>query len=42
LRDMLSDEYRSLISLQKIDKSAIEKIKTVQWRILERLLNGHT
>lgn len=42
LRDMLSEEYRSLITQQKIDKSAIEKIKTVQWRILERLLKGQT
>ncbi len=42
LRDMLSDEYRSLITQHKIDKMAIEKIKTVQWRIINRLLNGQT
>jgi hypothetical protein len=42
LRDMLSDEYRSLITQHKIDKAAIEKIKTIQLRVLNRLLNGQT
>jgi hypothetical protein len=42
LRDMLSDTYRDLVDAHKVDNEVIEKIKSVQWKAIERLLKNDT
>lgn len=39
LRDVLSDEYRTLITAHEVDHNIIDKIKKVQTKTIERLLN---
>ena len=42
LRDMLSETYRDLVDAHKVDNDVIEKIQSVQWNAIERLLSKNT